>query len=869
MAETRTYGGYTYEQQPDGSWRRMGSAQPQMPADPRFPYEGAQAQAQAANTGAQAQVNQATIPAQINQAQAQATTATRTAQTAGLPEGFMWGPDGQTAVPIPGYSRQGLSPEIRAQAIQAYGDAASLEHAADEIERLYRAGPGSTQGIAGIRDYLPTDANRLFDDAGQQARGYVKRSLGFTGGEGNTVAESSALYDPYLPNSWDRDAQIERKITELRRLAEQARQKSTMTLGGIPDPNGNITPIPGAQQDDHPNVWTSLRIGSDQALGAAPGGSTTGTDPVPPELKAEFDALLGRMLVEGGGRLDPDAYAAAATAIANKYNYDPADYAMWARDINTYLDQGGKTLPSGVQQQERELSGIEQFRNNLVNNPVGGAAAGFADMGGFGGVSALAPEQMAALGEAQPIPMAVGQVGGAIAGTSALGRLGTATLGRVAPGLLGGAGKARFARNLATDAVYGGIYGGVTEGDPFSGAALATLGSVGGQGVGKGLGRAVSGVTSSPTISRLYEQGVRPTLGQIARGRAADNGGRSLVAGMEDTVANSSFLGNFVNNARNRALEDANLAAFNIPAAGNGRVTGIREQGLSQLDTIKDAAYSNALDGVSVPADDPAFREAFDAAGNAGQAADAARGRGDFSFVVNNKLGPALGNGPTISGQQLQDGLRLLQGQSRVYNKAATGMAPDPAAAHVADSFDLVGDSLTDLAGNYYPDAMPQLRDANGIYRSLRVLDDAAERGRSEGGLFTGAQLGDAVGANNRQFGSRGFMGRQNSPFHQLQQDMVAALPNKVPPTGVNAAPMLALLGAGVGGAGYATDNDALKYAALLSLASLPYTRAGQNITAGALLNRPASLRAIGSTVRKRAGLLGSATVPFALEAGS
>ena len=751
----------------------------------------------------------------------------------------------------------------------------SIVEQINRVQELYNSGISqeSKSNLWGLLDNVGPEAGR-FNSAGQGVADQGLAAFRVPGVGSQSDLEAAQFASANTPQASDWDASIEEKLSNVRRRIDSNRRALGL-------PPAQWTGLPATQeerQDNRPNPMTQIRIGGNGGSGTAPFGSAQGnTSTPPPELVSAQSQLVAQLLAENNGRLDPDKYAREFQRITRGYpgfDTDPASSAQWARDVNGYLDRGGKTIPSGVQMRDRELSAVERFRNDLVNNPLGAAAVGFADAGGFGGVSALAPDQMAALSNEQQVPMLLGQVAGSLTGTGALKRLGGAALARTPQAVTSAAQRlpafqrlatSPFARNLAADATYGGIYGGVSEGDPVTGAVSAGIGSAAGQGVGSALGRAVSGVTSSPTVARLYGQGIIPTIGQIARGRAADAGGKSYVAGIEDTVANSGFLGHFVNNARMRTLEQANLAGFNI--AGRGApVTDISEAGLNQLHTIKDAAFDDALNGVSVPRNDPTFVADVNAAGARGAAVDAARGRGDFSFIMDQELRPIVGSGPDISGNQLQDALRLLQGRSRAYNKAATGPSPDPAASGVSSALNDVSTALTDLAGNYSPDTLPQLREANAIYRGMNVLDDAAQRARNEGGVWTGAQLGDAIRANNSQFGQRGFSSMSDSPFFQLQQDMTAVLPNKIPPTGVNAAPMLALGSAALGGAGYATDNDYLKGAAVLGLGALPYTRAGQRAIAASVLARPARVQMLGNAIRRKAGIFGSASLPLMLD---
>lgn len=844
--------------------RLMQAAAPQMPADPAFPYQGAQAQAQAANTGAEAQVNQATIAAQIAAAEAEATIKQRQAQTAGLPEGQQWNPDGSGIATIPGYTRQGLSPEVRQNAIQAYTDADALDRAADEIEQRFREGPGATSGIRGLQDYLPTDANKVFNDAGQQARGYVKRALGFTGGEGNTVAESSALYDPYLPTAGDRDAQIEAKIRKLRELANDSRTKAVTTLGGRPDGNGNIIPL----REEQPNALTQLRIGNPQGLTAAPFGSTQGgTTTIPPEMTQELDALTARLMQQNGGRLDPQAYAREGSAIANKYGFDPGDLAGWATGVNEYLDKGGKTVPSGAVIENRDLSGTEQFRNNLISNPVGAAAVGALDMGGFGGVTALAPEQMAALGEAQPLGMAVGQIGGSIAGTSALARgakfLAARAGSGVAPRLLGGGAGAQFGRNVAADAGYSGIYGGVTGEDPLESAAWGAAGSAGGQGVGRLASRAIGGVDLAPAVQFLRDRNIPMTVPQQLGGFAKS---------VEDKAISMPLLGDLIRARRTEGLDAFNREAFNEAGSPIGAsVQNIGEEGVQALtDQIGDA-YSGATQGMApVPLDDQ-FISDIQAVIARGEALPSDYRR-TLGSILERRLAPATDMGE-LTGEGYQQATRGLKSSRAAADKLTPGFENDYRDAISAAMGALDEQILRGGQG----EVISRLKAANAANRNMRTIEDAANRaaGGSETGtpfMFTPSQLQRAGMATERRFpGSR--------PFAELADAGQAVLPSRIPNSGTadRAAQMLlpgAILGGG--GLGALSGNDpqsvatgagtgaGLSTAAMLALLA-GGTKTGQRALQRAIIDRPATMKQLGRQIRNRTGLFGSASLPFVI----
>lgn len=778
-------------------------------------------------------------------------------------KGLRMGANGQIE-PIPGWSppmTAASSPKItanvRRDAIDQFKNASSLERIAADLMEKYKVGPGATTGIAAIQDYLPLAKNQVLDQTANQARGYVKSALGFTGGEGNTIGEIALNYGPYLPEASDKDAVIVQKIEALRNLAADARAKATTVLGGTPDANGQIVPQ---------NAMDQVNVVGGQTQAMAPGSNANAVANLPPEAQAEYQAYL----TQNAGRLDPNAYAQFRLGLAEKYGIqdDPARasiYAQEAASLNDYFAKGGRTFSTPTVDQP--MTGVDRLRNAAVNNPFGAAVVGAADAGGFGAVSALAGDQMDALRDANPISSIAGGAVGAIGATGALGKLGRTVSQGLAPKLLQGGGRAQFGRNLATDATYGGIYGTATEGDPLTGAVVGGVASGLGQGIGSGLGRAVGGVTSSPTVSRLRDMGVTPTLGQIMRGRAVDNGSRSFVAGAEDVIANTGMVGSLVNSARNRALEEANTAGYRIAADG-APINGVGQDALEQLTRVKNDAYDTAVGGRTFDMSDPTFAAQAAAARSKGAQIDSMRRGQDFGIVDQFELGPIVGSGPMLSGKQWQDAQRLLEGQKTAFGKAATGPQPDPSANQVANALDELRNAFVGLAARQAPDAIPALKQANRINRNLSVLDDAAGRAMKDGGVWTASQLGDAMKANSSKFGgNRGLRAQTKSPLYQLQQDMQAVLPNQVPPTGVNVAPALALAGAAMGGTGFATDNSALSALGAALLASTPYTKVGQKAVAKALLDRPDAAKAAGSLIRKRKGLFGSASVPLMLEA--
>jgi len=690
-----------------------------------------------------------------------------------------------------------------------------------------------------------------------------------------TAGEQAAWDRTSIDPSMD-PAQVKRNLEQRREIARGALSRKTAFLkanGYDPDAvnalAGEYAPNLGgaAQQSGSGTVWDQAQIMA-PVEAAAPFGATERQVPIPAEMQAEYQQYMANNF----GNINPDDYANFRAGLDAKYGFGPQSADLYKADavkFNEYYNAGGRQvapLPGPTE----KLSLSQYISNSLENNPVTASLANAGDAASLGTISLLDRKfgdgNMQRLSEANPNAALVGQVAGSIVGGGALNRLGSAAAGRFLPALLQGGKGAAAARGIAGDVAYSTIYGTNTGGSPIESALMGGIGGALGRGVGGVAGKAAIGLNVTPALERLRAAGVTPTIGQIMRGKENPGMIARAIAGMEDVTANNGVTGNLINPARARALEQANNSAFNIHAGETGPVSGYGVDALDQLDSMKNAAYNRATEGVSIPLDDPRLIQQLGDARKFGLAQDAARSRRDFEISTREGLAPIFGNGDSMSGSQLQDALRFTQGEQRMWGKAANGPMPDPSARGVADAFGRVEDSLISAAARNAPGAIPKLKQANRINRTLSVLDFAVPTDGE--GIFTGAQLMNAIKANNSKFGAgRGVRAAQKSPLFQLASDMQAVLPNKIPPTGVNAAPMLALMGLGSTGAGYATDNSTLGTIGAALLAATPYTKRGGSAVAKALLDRPDSLKALGTAINKRKGLFGAASIPLMLEA--
>lgn len=479
-----------------------------------------------------------------------------------------------------------ITAKVREEAINGYNNAASLERIADDLEAKFNSTIGTTKGLAGLKDYLPTGTNKAFDDTAYQARGYVKQGLGFTGGEGNTIGEIGLNYGPYLPEASDRDEQIVGKIKALRSLAADSRKKSIAILGGVPDANGRITPF------DQNNLV------SQQNLAAADPNATDQTIPIPPAMQREYDDFMAQW----ARNPDVGAYVAFRRQLDQKYNFPvapskDAENQKWASDAAANLKAGGATVNTAIPGVEKPMSDMEILRNKAVNNPLGAGAVGFTNAMSLGGVESLAGGKVNALRDARPYSSMAGEVAGTILGTGGIARAGRETLGRAMPGLLSADSLvARGARTLAPDMIYGAGRGGIVDGDPTTGALAAGAGSLAGNALGKAAGGLLGGMKQSAASKYLQDQGIFQTVGQKTGG---------LLKATEDRMMSLPWVGDAIGNLRRGSFQDFNQAAFRQAGEPIGASIGrAGEPGLNDLQSLIGQSYDNAVSGVTVPLDE-------------------------------------------------------------------------------------------------------------------------------------------------------------------------------------------------------------------------------------------------------------------------
>lgn len=824
MAEPKVYNGYEYTQQPDGSWKRgrpVQQQQPIAPVDPRIQPSVNQAEANTRQTNVRTNVEERTAPAEV--------------ATATLPPGYMWvdpSNPGAGVRLIPGYEPQtekekGVDP-LKLSQFRA------LEQQIARVEELYNAGPGSTKGVAGFQDYIPTDANAAFDSAAAGLGEVGLAAFRVPGVGAQSDAELRQFVAANTPSASDRDSAIREKLGNLRRRLEATKEE----LGLNAPANTGEPP---------------------KAAGV---GATETAVPLPEGYQGSLRDLERGLYT---GAITLEDYARGRVALDRQSFGDEAqdrylDYLEEGYQRQRVFEQGATPddLPP-VGPGSRQMSSFERMRNEVASDPFGTGVINYLDAAGLGGVSALAGDQMQAANALNPNAALIGQIGGAVTGTGLMGAAGRRTLAQRFPALMGGGGKGQFARNLGTDLAYGTTYG-VNTGMSAEDAALSSGGgSVGGQVLGKTIGKAFSGADVGAAQQYLRDRGIPLTVGQTLGGP---------VKAIEDAASSVPFVGDMIGRryddslrAMNRAaLEDAGQSiGFNPNRVGRAGVEDLMGDANTGAQGAVGRAYDNATAGFSANLDVPYGQDIANIQALADKLPPDAIP--SLNKIGENYVQPILDSGQMTGDvfQNTQRALKMKRGKPPV---GAQGFEDEWRNA-ISGISDANRDFVIRQGGQ---DVATGLANADRSYRLGKIVQDAAQRADGNDYVFTASQLQDAIKSSNRKFPGE-------TPLIQLADNAQQVLPSRLPDSGTGRRVMqgalggLALGGLGIGET-YATgDADSTsKLAAALALLSAGGTRSGQAALNSLLTKRPETLDKIGQLFSRKSGLFGSAFVPIALE---
>ena len=490
----------------------------------------------------------------------------------------------------------------------------------------------------------------------------------------------------------------------------------------------------------------------------------------------------------------------------------PAGYKLEPESFNTFKML--MNAPSSLY--ENTLGGLVQIATSPVQTAKGlGKAV-------VGGVENLLPGSMQTLGmdparvkRAQDVANAVGQE-------------------FVRPYSSG----AEFSRTMQEDPfrVVGDVsmlFGGAGAGARLAGAgklsnALAQASSVTNpmNALIKPFASVVGGVSTSPQIQSLMKEGVTPTAGQIL------GGGYKRA---EEALTSVPVLGDFIKGAQNRAMQDVNRVAFNraLTPIGEKLPEGVMGREAVQFVSDKlDDAYGKLLPKMTVVQDAP-FQQNISTLKNMVESGAIDPKAVNFfnNWVDNNVINKFQGQG-AITGQTLK------QVQSDLRETISRLSASTDADQRlIGDALKETQDQVRQLVTRSNPQFAKELKSIDTGYANFKRVERASAALGAEEGVFSPAQLQNAVKALDKSKDKREFA-KGEAYMQDLSESAKTALGNKVPDSGT---PYRALVGAiaAAGGAGAAGFPSVATALGALAASPLLYSKTGQNALATLLTKRP------------------------------
>ena len=389
----------------------------------------------------------------------------------------------------------------------------------------------------------------------------------------------------------------------------------------------------------------------------------------------------------------------------------------------------------------------------------------------------------------------------------------------------------------------------VTEGDNFAAekAKQAGIGAAFGGAVplaGAGLGRLVSPKASQDAqLALLRQEGVRPTIGQ-SLGGWADRA--------EQKAMSIPFVGDAIAGARGRAADDLNRAVANRALAPIGQKL---PEGLSGREAVTHVqrtlsdAYDDLLPRMKVQADGTFRQEIKGLSDMVRSGSIDPKAAGSFKRILQNDV---LGK---FKGQQTLTGQTLKQVESDLSSQIGRlGQSTDADQRLLSDALKEVQASLRSLAQRTNPELAPQLKAINSGYANFKRMERAASSVAAEDGIFSPAQLQNAVKALDKSK-DKGRFARGDALMQDLADAGRIRLGANVPNSGT--ADRLLQIGTGA-----AAIGDPFMTGGLIGGGSLAYSAPGQSF-----LRFLATNRGTGQAAQQISGLLNK-TSPMLAPAG-
>jgi len=455
-----------------------------------------------------------------------------------------------------------------------------------------------------------------------------------------------------------------------------------------------------------------------------------------------------------------------------------------------------------------------------------------------------APLMNTGAGQVGNIAGQVGMVmapGGALTGAGKLASLAGAA--RAGSALTGAGVSAMAPTTIKGAATLGALAGAAQPAEDITergaNAAWGLAGGAGGQAALRGLARVVRPQTDANALA-LLKEGVTPTPGQLLGGTSKR---------IEEGLTSVPIVGDAIKGAQGRAVADLNRAAIERSLTPIGAKM---PKGMTGRDAIEFAGetlgkrYDDLLPKLTTQADGQFMSEIQNLQRMMGTGsidpAMAQRFEAILQSQVLSKFQPGAGGAPTITGQTMK-GIESDIGQ--LASRFRT--SPDPDQRMLGDALLEVQSALRGNVLRSNPQFAPELKAINEGYANFKRVQRAAAGVGAEEGVFSAAQLQNAVKAMDRSKDKAAFA-RGDALMQDLSEPAKSVLGSKVPDSGT---PFRTLTALGAGGAAGGLIGPGT--AAGVLAAPILYSRAGQNALAALIARRPAAAEPLANELRRLA----------------
>jgi len=317
-----------------------------------------------------------------------------------------------------------------------------------------------------------------------------------------------------------------------------------------------------------------------------------------------------------------------------------------------------------------------------------------------------------------------------------------------------------------TGAIYNAL---TTPGDlneRRSAAIMGLLGGGAGQATSNALARAF--VPNRGAQNLLSNEGITLTPGQNAGG---------MWKNFEDKAMSITFLGDAIASARKRSVEDFNRAAINRATIPGLDVDGIGNAAIQELRQGLGASFDDIAARSSIPGLDQEFMTNMVNLGQMAKNLPPQEAK-EFTRVIQRELIERLGPNGQLNGKNINDAIAGIRDRAAQFKKSPGAWERD------------LGNALDEAAGEVFslmertnPQLARELLQTKKGWATFKSLQKAASSVGAEDGVFTPAQLHNAVKAGDRTKDKRAF-----SEGVALLQDLTSAgkavLPSKLPNSG-------------------------------------------------------------------------------------